>query len=138
MQSDASQAGDTVEIVTPDDVEDAPTEKWGFPITTIKGFRFALYSEICLTFDLRRISLDIMRRFKPDLLHVTSPGFIVFIGIIIARILKVPLVFSYHTHLPVYAKMYMGKVPGIEKAAWRTLRYVHNRADLTLVRPSPT
>ena len=77
-----------MEIVTPDDVEDAPTEKWGFPITTIKGFRFALYSEICLTFDLRRISLDIMRRFKPDLLHVTSPGFIVFIGIIIALCLS--------------------------------------------------
>jgi len=46
-------------------------------------------------------ALYAMKNFKPDLLHVTTPSFLVFPGILVARILGIPLVLSYHTHLPV-------------------------------------
>lgn len=127
-----AKAGENVEIITVDDTPEAPASKFGYPINTIKGFRFVLYNEIALTFDLKQRTLAVMRRFKPDILHVTSPGFLVFVGVLTARILKVPLVFSYHTHLPVYAKQYF-PVPGIDNAAWKILKFVHNRADLNLV-----
>lgn len=42
-------------------------------------------------------------------------------------------VMSYHTHLPVYGKNYLGFIPGIEEFSWSLLRYAHSRADLTLV-----
>ena len=47
--------------------------------------------------------------------------------------MKIPLVMSYHTHLPSYAVNYLGFIPGVEKFAWDLLRFAHSRADLTLV-----
>ena len=40
---------------------------------------------------------------------------------------------SYHTHLPLYGRNYLGFIPYIEEMAWAALRYTHSRADLTLV-----
>lgn len=45
----------------------------------------------------------------------------------------IPLVISYHTHLPSYANNYLSFIPGIERLAWELLRFAHTRADLTLV-----
>lgn len=42
-------------------------------------------------------------------------------------------VMSYHTHLPSYGKNYLGFIPKIESMCWECLRWVHSRADLTLV-----
>lgn len=50
-----------------------------------------------------------------------------------SRVMRIPLVISYHTHLPSYGKNYLGFIPGIEEFAWFLLRFVHSRADLTLV-----
>lgn len=57
----------------------------------------------------------------------------VFAAIFYARVMCIPLVMSYHTHLPSYAINYLGFIPGIEKFAWELLRFAHSRADLTLV-----
>lgn len=38
------------------------------------------------------------------MLHVASPGFFAIISTLYARLLKIPLVLSYHTHLPIYAR----------------------------------
>lgn len=56
-----------------------------------------------------------------------------FAAIFYARVMCIPLVMSYHTHLPSYAVNYLNFIPGIEKFSWDALRWVHNRADLTLV-----
>jgi len=37
---------------------------------------------------------------RPDVIHVSSPGFLVFAGILYAKLLDLPLVVSYHTHVP--------------------------------------
>ena len=50
-----NKAGDKVEIVTVDDLQE-PDEKFGsYPIKNIKGFRFPLYDEISLTFDAKQV-----------------------------------------------------------------------------------
>jgi sulfoquinovosyltransferase len=131
-----SKAGDDVEIVTADDSPKAPEVAFDYPINTIKGFRFPLYNEICLSFDVKQRKVwEVMKRFKPEIIHCTSPGFIVFIAIFTAKTLNIPLVFSYHTHLPMYTKQYVKMLPGAvgEAGAWQIIRWVHNRADLTLV-----
>ena len=62
----------------------------------------------------------------------THSGFLLLSSILYARMHKIPLVMSYHTHLPSYGKNYLSFIPGIEGFCWELLRFAHNRADLTL------
>jgi len=87
------KADDNVEIVTVDDVPECPKHFGPYPINTIKGFRFPLYNEICLTFDIKQRKVwKSMKRFQPDIIHCTSPGFIVYIALFTAKFLNIPLV----------------------------------------------
>jgi sulfoquinovosyltransferase len=75
----------------------------------------------------------VLKRFNPDIIHMTSPGFFGITAVLYSNILvKKPLIMSYHTHLPVYSKRYFSWIPGIDWLAWRLIEAVHNRADLTL------
>jgi sulfoquinovosyltransferase len=130
------KAGDSVEVVVPDNNAEgnAPTEAHGARVNTIPGFRFALYPLITLALDLRFRALRAMKRFRPELLHVSSPGFLVFMGVAVSKLLDIPLVLSYHTHLPLYARAYLPGTRGLAEAlSWRLIRLVHAFADLTLV-----
>ena len=42
------------------------------------------------------------RAFKPDVIHCSSPGIMWLAALIYSRLLKAPLVYSYHTHVPEY------------------------------------
>ena len=126
------KANDEVEILTPDDSPNPLAHFLGYKINTVHGFRFPFYNAVTLSFDVKGKTAEILSRFKPDLLHVSSPGSLVFPAVFYARKFNVPLVMSYHTHLPLYAKSYIG-LPGATKFAEFLVRTVHNRADLTLV-----
>jgi len=130
------KAGDEVEILTVDSAtkeEDLPTEVYGYPIQHTQGFTFPLYNRISLTLDLPELKgAQILEKLKPDLIHVSSPGFMVYAAIFYARTMRIPLLMSYHTHLPSYAIPYLGFIPGIVDFAWFINRFVHSRADLTL------
>jgi len=131
-----SKAGDDVEVLTVDSKTPAnqlPKEAFGYKIHHTLGFTFPLYNQISLTLDLPEMKgAQIMEKLKPDLIHVTSPGFMVLASIFYARTMCIPLVMSYHTHLPSYALNYLHFIPGVEKFAWELLRFAHSRADLTL------
>lgn len=133
-----ARAGDHVSILTVDSKtpkDELPSiTEYGQSIEHTQGFVFPLYEHISLTFDLPEMKgARMMERNRPDILHVTSPGFLLFAGLFYARVMRIPLLLSYHTHLPLYGREYVGYVPGIEEMAWSALRFVHNRADLTLV-----
>jgi len=132
------KAGDNVEIVTTDgftgDADKLPKSFMGYNIQHTLGFTFPLYNQITLTFDLPELKgLKAIDTLKPDLIHVTSPGFLVYAGILYSRIMRIPLVLSYHTHLPLYGRNYLNFIPQIEEISWTLIRWVHSRADLTLV-----
>jgi len=127
------KAGDEVNIVTTDDHKDPPKEAFGYPIEHTLGFRFPLYDHVVVSFDLPEIKgLRMMEALRPDVIHISSPGFLLFAALFYARLMKIPLLMSYHTHLPNYAVKYLGYIPGIEEFAWMLLRFAHKRADLTL------
>jgi len=132
-----SKAGDNVDILTVDaktPKEDLPDESFGYKIHHTQGFVFPLYDQISLTIDLPEMKgAKMMEKRRPDLIHVTSPGFILFAGLFYARVMRIPLLLSYHTHLPLYGRNYLGFIPGVEEMAWAALRFCHSRADLTLV-----
>ena len=99
--------GDEVEIITPDDTADRPADFLGMPIRYVRGFRLFVYKQVQLTVDLGLKGYAALKRFKPTLIHAVTPGIFVVPAIAYARLLDVPLVISYHTHLPFYAEKYV-------------------------------
>mmetsp|Transcript_17190 Transcript_17190/g.26823 ORF Transcript_17190/g.26823 Transcript_17190/m.26823 type:complete len:498 (+) Transcript_17190:107-1600(+) len=144
-----AKAGDEVEIVTASDRSTAPessnnsndhgliSEKFGHKVHHTRGFAFPLYNEVILSADVPDMIVGkVIQRMQPDLVHVTSPSFLIGASILYARLMSIPLVVSYHTHMPMYATKYLGWLPGVEALAWYIVRFWHSWADLTLVTSS--
>jgi len=127
--------GDDAEVITPDDTPERPDDFLGMPITYVSGFRLPLYKQVQLTLDVGLKAFRRLRDRKPDLIHGVAPGFFVVPAIIYSRLLSIPLVISYHTHLPNYAEKYV-PIPGLRgicvKLAEWYLPISLNFADLTL------
>ncbi len=47
------------------------------------------------------------RAFQPDVIHCSSPGVMWLAALIYSRLLKKPLIYSYHTHVPEYMPRYV-------------------------------
>lgn len=71
------KAGDEVDILTVDSktpASELPKSAFGFKIHHTQGFTFPLYNQISLTLDLPEMKgARMIEKFKPDLIHVTSP-----------------------------------------------------------------
>ncbi len=50
----------------------------------------------------KQLVLERMAAFKPDLIHITGPGDIGFLGLWVSHFLRIPLVASWHTNLHEY------------------------------------
>ena len=118
--------GDRVLVVAP---EGGLTEYKGAKIYGIPGMPLPLYPELKLA--LPPIGTkNAIEEFKPDLIHVVNPAFLGVGGIYYAKKLNIPLVASYHTHLPQYLQHYgLGALEGI---LWELLKAAHNKAELNL------
>ncbi|HEX4274992.1 MAG TPA: glycosyltransferase, partial [Bryobacteraceae bacterium] len=57
----------------------------------------------------RRISAG-LREFRPDLIHVVSPGDVSEVGVYIAKKMKLPLAISWHTNLHEFGAMRLAKL----------------------------
>ena len=60
-----------------------------------------LYCDPLLT-RYKQVVLERLRDFKPDLVHITGPGDLGFLGLLVAHTLRIPLVASWHTNLHEY------------------------------------
>eukprot|EP00921_Rhytidocystis_pertsovi_P015030 GHVQ01024066.1.p1 GENE.GHVQ01024066.1~~GHVQ01024066.1.p1 ORF type:complete len:460 (+),score=27.80 GHVQ01024066.1:1231-2610(+) len=114
-----------------------PVSCCGFKIKHTAGISLAVIdrNNWTLSTDLPQLKcLSLLRRFNPDLLHVSSPGLLALsVALIQRKLHRVPLVLSYHTHVPAYAHAYLPGLPGIVSLSWMMVRWLHNHADLTLV-----
>ncbi len=131
MLSYLKQAGDIVHILTPDETIDPPNNFLGYNITNIKGFRFPLYKQVLCSFDFGLKTREIIKSFKPDIIHVSTPSALVWPASFWSWKYRIPLVMSYHTNFPEYAKTY-AKFKGAESFANFLLYNFHKLADLTL------
>jgi glycosyltransferase involved in cell wall biosynthesis len=71
-----------------------------------------------------------LARFAPDVVHAVNPAVLGAGGMLYARTLGIPVVASFHTHLPKYLHHYGLGV--FEQLAWDVLRSFHNQADVNL------
>lgn len=118
--------GDQVLVFSP---EGGLREYKGAKIHGVSGFPLPLYPELKLALPRPSIG-EALGAFKPDLIHVVNPAVLGLAGIYYSKSLGVPLVASYHTHLPKYLEHYgLGMLEGL---LWEILKGVHNQAQLNL------
>jgi glycosyltransferase involved in cell wall biosynthesis len=120
------RAGDQVLIFSP---QGGLTEYKGAQICGVEGFPLPLYPELKLAIPTPTIGNQ-LELFKPDIIHVANPAVLGLGGLYYAKKLNIPLVASYHTHLPQYLHHYgLGILEGL---LWELLKSAHNQADLNL------
>lgn len=118
--------GDQVLVICPDG---GMTEYKGAKIYGISGFPLPMYPELTLALPRPAIG-EILEEFSPDIIHVVNPAVLGLAGIIHSKIHNIPLVASYHTHLPQYLQHYgLGMLEGL---LWELLKAGHNQAALNL------
>ena len=120
------RSGDQVLIFSPDG---GLTEYKGAKIHGVPGIPLPLYPELKLAFPRPSIG-EALERFRPDLVHIVNPAVLGLAGLYYSKTLKIPLVASYHTHLPKYLEHYgLGMLEGL---LWELLKAGHNQAQLNL------
>ncbi len=120
------RSGDEVLVVCP---EGGITEYKGAQVYGISGFPLPLYPELKMALPRPAIG-HILEQFQPDIIHVVNPAVLGLAGIFYSKMLNIPLVASYHTHLPQYLQHYgLGMLEGF---LWELLKAGHNQAALNL------
>jgi glycosyltransferase involved in cell wall biosynthesis len=118
--------GDQVLVFAP---EGGITEYKGAEVYGVTGFPLPLYPELKMALPRPAIGYT-LEKFQPDVIHVVNPAILGLAGIFYSKILKTPLLASYHTHLPQYLQHYgLGFLEGL---LWELLKSGHNQAALNL------
>ncbi len=119
------QNGHEVMIIAPEGVD----EFEGAEIAAIPARTFFLYKARKWAYPSRLVK-KYLNEFKPDVVHVVNPSLLGVAGVYYTKKNKLPLLCSYHTHLPKYADYY--NVSFIKPVLWGYLRLLHNRAHQNL------
>ena len=120
------RSGDQVTIFCP---EGGLTEYKGAKINGVSGLPLPWYPELKMAFPRPAIG-EAIADLNPDLIHVANPAILGLAGLYYGRKYDIPLVASYHTHLPQYLQHYGLGV--LEPLLWELLKGAHNQADLNL------
>jgi glycosyltransferase involved in cell wall biosynthesis len=118
--------GDQVLIFCPDG---GLKEYKGAKIYGVSGFPLPLYPELKLALPRPSIG-SALEQFKPDIIHVVNPAILGLAGLFYGKAMQVPLIASYHTHLPQYLQHY--GLAMLEGLLWELLKSAHNQAELNL------
>jgi len=118
--------GDQVLVIAPDG---GLTEYNEAKVYGVTGFPLPLYPELKMALPRPAIGYA-LEKFQPDIIHVVNPAVLGLSGIFYSKTLNIPLIASYHTHLPQYLQHYgLGMLEGL---LWELLKGAHNQAKLNL------
>ncbi len=107
-------------------------------IHTLPSLKFRPYPEYKIGLPSWRI-LNILKKFKPDIVHIHTPGPVGVIGIAIARMLRLPTIAHYHTLISEYIRYFtpatsINAIKKIDTAIVnRYTKWFYNHANLVLV-----
>jgi glycosyltransferase involved in cell wall biosynthesis len=121
------QQGHDILVIAPDlgevDYSDAS-------IMRIKSVNLPFYKSRGFSLPSAKVKKAI-EDFKPDVVHAVNPLLLAASGVKYARKLDIPLVASYHTHVPKYLKYYKFHGP-IESLLWAYILHQHRQAAINL------
>lgn len=101
----------------------------GVPVFGLETFIFPLYGSRPWGLPSKKVK-DILSDFNPDIVHVVNPISLGTSGVKYANRLEIPLLASYHTHMPKYLDYY--HLPLLKPLFWEYIRYWYNKADLNI------
>lgn len=101
----------------------------GVRVIRIGGLPFPPYPELQISAPDPRIVRELVRH-APDVVHAVGPACLGIWGIAAARLLRIPLVASYHTDYPAYLPRH--GLDFARPAIWPLIRRVHNAAHVNL------
>ncbi len=112
----------SAEVVEAPGLIAVPTD-WSIPLPAYEQIelRFPLITDV-----LARIEAE-----APDLVHVATPGPIGITGLVVAKLLGIPLIGSYHTELGPYA-LQLTRDPVIAEITGRYVDWFYRQCDLVL------
>ncbi len=131
-------SGDEVLMIAP---AGGPDSYAGVPVLGVRGLRVPLYPDGD-GYPPKRVALPgpalsrALRAYRPDVIHAIQPVLLGVGAVAFARRNRIPLVASYHAHLPSYAKLY--RLGWLESAGWHYLRGLHNCAQVNLATSQAT
>jgi len=76
-----------------------------------------------------------LKSFNPDIIHINSPCSLGYAAVKYANKNHIPVVATYHTHFPSYAKYY--KIKALELFSWSYLSSLYNKCDAVFVPSIP-
>ena len=94
-----------------------------------RGAGLPMYPELRVVSPFADVGAS-LRGFRPDLVHVANPVLLGVAGTRWAESRGFPVVASYHTDVPGYARTY--GFPALTRPLWGYLRWVHDKARLNL------
>ncbi|MHB8765057.1 MAG: glycosyltransferase family 4 protein [Deferrisomatales bacterium] len=121
--------GHEVQVLAPRYREPTPLPV-GAQLTVFRGFPLPLYPEISVCPVAPGRLRQAFRRIAPGVVHVATEGPLGLAALSAAQHQGLPLVSSFHTHFPQYLTFY--RLGWLGPAAWRYLRWFHNRTENTL------
>ncbi|RDW19597.1 glycosyl transferase [Oceanobacillus arenosus] len=106
------------------------SEYEGAKVEGIKTITFPFYRYRKFSLPSKRIK-DLLDAFQPDIVHAANPALIAASAVRYAKKLDLPLLASYHTHIPKYLDYYTFYKPA-KPILWSYIRRLHNRVELNL------
>ncbi|MFN0151406.1 MAG: glycosyltransferase [bacterium] len=101
-------------------------------LPVITEFGLPAYRDYALHFPSCLSVLELARSEAYDLIHVVTPGPVGISALLAARLLGIPLLGSYHTQLPEYARILTGN-ESLERVTWEFMRYFYSKCERILV-----
>lgn len=125
--SHLKRAGHEVVVIAPDLGE---TEYDGVPIRGIRAVKLPFYR--FRPFSLPTPDIEIaLKEIQPDVVHAANPLLLAASGAKYAKRQGIPLVCSYHTHIPKYLDYYKIFKP-LKPLLWAFIVHQHKRAQVNL------
>jgi glycosyltransferase involved in cell wall biosynthesis len=106
----------------------------GAELVGTAGVPLPFYPELKFNF-CRPLFLRRLRDFHPDIVHLVDPLVLGTAGLATAKLLKKPVVSSYHTNIASYCNHF--GFPHLTRPMWSYNRVIHNQSALTFC-PSPS
>jgi phosphatidylinositol alpha 1,6-mannosyltransferase len=109
-------------IADPDASQDPRVERW-------PSIPFWAYPQLRIASPSRSRGLDLVERWKPDIVHSLTEFGVGLGGLVAATERRVPFVSSYHTHFTAYLRHY--NLSALDAIGWPFLRWFHNAGRMT-------
>jgi glycosyltransferase involved in cell wall biosynthesis len=101
------------------------------PMVRVPSLALPLQKSYRLALPAVRLFEQKLGEFRPDVIHINSPCTLGFAALRYALHTRTPVVATYHTHFPAYARYY--KLGALEELTWIVTRRFYNQLARTLV-----